>query len=125
VAKITCSRCYKLIDSQAITCPYCRIEHKAFGHPGITLHRGKGDSYLCKSCTYHSDETCTFPKRPFAKECTLYENLEDRKQNISNNLKTSPNHSSLKSFKYWLQNNSTILLILILLFISFLVVIYM
>jgi hypothetical protein len=131
VAKITCSRCNQLIDSQAITCPYCRTEHKAFGHPGMTLHRAKGKSYLCESCTYHSDDTCTFPKRPLAKECTLYENLEERKQNISDNLQTSRNNSSLKDFnifnifKYWLQNNSTITLILLLLLISFLVVVYM
>lgn len=61
-----CPRCHQSIDSQAVACPYCRIEIKAFGHPGIPLHRAEGTSFLCNSCTYHADDSCNFPQRPYA-----------------------------------------------------------
>jgi hypothetical protein len=74
----TCPNCHQKVTSQAISCPYCRTQLKAYGHPGIPLHRAKGDSYLCESCTYHADNSCNFPQRPYAKDCTLYENIEQR-----------------------------------------------
>jgi hypothetical protein len=45
---------------------------KAFGHPGIPLYRATGEEFLCSTCTYHADDTCNFPQRPDARECTLY-----------------------------------------------------
>ena len=66
-----CPNCHQTVAEQAIACPYCRNSLKAFGHPGITLHQSKTD-YLCDSCLYHQDDTCTFPQRPYAKTCTLY-----------------------------------------------------
>lgn len=51
---------------------------KAYGHPGITLHRAVGDLPLCDSCTYHADDSCNFPQRPFAQECTLYDDMNQR-----------------------------------------------
>lgn len=51
---------------------------KAYGHPGITLHRAVGDTPLCESCTYHADDTCNFPQRPLAQECTLYDDMNQR-----------------------------------------------
>lgn len=74
----TCPRCKKTVNSQAVTCPFCRTQLKAYGHPGIPLHRAAEDEYLCDSCTYNADDTCNYPKRPYATECTLYQNLEER-----------------------------------------------
>ncbi len=74
---INCPRCDRSVSSKAVTCPHCGTVLKAFGHPGITLHRAAGDTPLCDSCTYDADDTCTFPQRPYAKECTLY---NDRSQ---------------------------------------------
>ncbi|MDT9178313.1 MAG: zinc ribbon domain-containing protein [Limnospira sp. PMC 1279.21] len=68
-----CPRCRQPVDSQAIACPYCKYELKAFGHPGIPLHRADQGEFLCQSCLYHEDDTCNFPKRPYARECTLYQ----------------------------------------------------
>lgn len=73
-----CHRCHQVISSQAITCPHCGTVLKAFGHPGITLHRAVGDTPLCESCTYHADDTCNFPQRPYALECTLYDDMNQR-----------------------------------------------
>lgn len=67
-----CPRCHQAVDSQAIACPYCRTALKAYGHPGIPLFRAEGETYLCDTCLYHDDDTCNFPQRPYAKECTLY-----------------------------------------------------
>lgn len=68
-----CPRCHQAVDSQAIACPYCRTALKAHGHPGIPLYRAEGETYLCETCAYHHDDTCNFPQRPYAKECTLYQ----------------------------------------------------
>lgn len=67
-----CPRCQQSVDSQAIACPHCRNLLKAHGHPGIPLYRASGQAFLCQSCHYHLDDSCTFPQRPFARECTLY-----------------------------------------------------
>lgn len=31
------------------------------------------DEPLCASCVYHADDSCNFPKRPYAMDCTLYQ----------------------------------------------------
>jgi hypothetical protein len=46
---------------------------KAHGHPGIPLHQTSGVNFLCDTCIYHFDNTCNFPKRPYAQDCTLYQ----------------------------------------------------
>ena len=86
---------------------------KAYGHPGITLHRATGDVPLCDSCTYHEDDSCTFPKRPYAKECTLYQDraLKDLYQKPQQ--KTSP------SITLWLQRNRILLVLIGLILVSF------
>lgn len=38
----------------------------------VLLHKAPGVDPLCKSCTYHHEDTCTVPERPYATECTLY-----------------------------------------------------
>jgi hypothetical protein len=40
------------------------------------LHHAKGNIPLCQSCAYDADNSCTFPKRPNAMDCTLYQNSE-------------------------------------------------
>jgi len=67
-----CPHCHQSVDTQAIACPHCQTLLKAHGHPGILLHRATGEAYLCQSCLYHLDDSCTFPQRPHARECTLY-----------------------------------------------------
>jgi hypothetical protein len=89
------------------------MELKAYGHPGITLHRAMGDVPLCDSCTYHEDDTCTFPKRPYAKECTLY---QDR---AVKDLDQKPQQNSSLSMRLWLQRHLIWLVLGGLIFVSF------
>jgi hypothetical protein len=103
VATIFCPRCQQQVDSQAITCPYCRTELKAFGHPGIPLHRAAKNEYLCDTCTYHIDDSCNYPQRPTAKECTLYQNFEEYQ------VQQQQNPSSDK-IQDWARRNQTLLL---------------
>lgn len=98
-----CPRCHQIISNKAITCPHCGAVLKAYGHPGITLHRAKADEFLCESCTYHADDSCNFPQRPHAKECTLYQDLSQPQ------LDTSPvyipRRHLLEALKLWYQRN--------------------
>ncbi|MEC4815799.1 MAG: zinc ribbon domain-containing protein [Scytonema sp. PMC 1069.18] len=117
----TCPRCHQPIKSQAVTCPYCRAELKAHGHPGIPLHRATGKEYLCDSCTYHADDTCNFPQRPFAKECTLYQNLEEMKLELQQQQHA---HNFGVTISNWIRRNQTLLLLLGLLLICFLLALH-
>lgn len=74
---INCPRCDQPVDDRAIACPHCKITLKAFGHPGIPLNRATGNEYLCTTCLYHADDTCNFPQRPHAQECTLYRDINE------------------------------------------------
>jgi hypothetical protein len=109
VPTVSCPRCQQIVDSQAITCPNCRTTLKAYGHPGIPLHRASGNEYLCDTCTYHADDTCNFPQRPYAKDCTLYQNMEESKLELKQQL-------SQKSFtatvRNWIKRNQGLLLLL-------------
>ena len=114
----TCPRCHQPVNRQAVTCPYCRTELKAFGHPGIPLHRAQGDKYLCDSCTYHLDDTCNFPQRPYAKECTLYQNIEQSKLEYQQQRYANSSSATLRN---WIRRNQTLLLLLALLLVCFLI----
>lgn len=114
----TCPRCHQTINPQAITCPYCRTQLKAFGHPGIPLHRANKDEYLCDSCTYHDDDTCNFPQRPYAKECTLYQNIEESKLQYQSQHYA---HSTKATFRNWINRNQSLLLLLALLLVCLLI----
>ncbi|AFZ22802.1 hypothetical protein Cylst_0458 [Cylindrospermum stagnale PCC 7417] len=118
MATVSCSRCHQLIDSQAITCPHCRITLKAYGHPGIPLHRATKGGYLCDSCTYHVDDTCNFPQRPYAKECTLYQNLEESKLELQQQHHSSSFGATVKS---WIKRHQALLLLLGLLLVCLLI----
>lgn len=91
---------------------------KAYGHPGITLHRATGETPLCQSCTYHADDTCTFPQRPYALECTLYDDISQPKSETKQLY--APRHGLLKSVRLWCQRNPALLVLLGLLAVSFL-----
>lgn len=67
-----CPHCHQAVDTQAISCPHCRCQLKAHGHPGIPLYRAGEAEFLCPTCRYQADDTCNFPQRPYAKECTMY-----------------------------------------------------
>ncbi len=111
-----CPRCHQSIDAQAVACPYCRTSLKAFGHPGIPLHRAVGSEYLCDSCTYHADDTCNFPQRPYALECTLYQDI-----NQSHSAEQKPYTGSTANIKSWIRRHQGLLMLLVILFISFLI----
>lgn len=114
-----CPRCNQPIDIQALSCPYCRIPLKAYGHSGIPLHRATGSASLCESCTYNADDTCNFPQRPYARECTLYQDISQIKFSAKQNRYTTSGFFSTAST--WVRRNKTLLLLLGLLFISFLI----
>lgn len=109
------------MDSRAISCPNCRIALKAYGHPGIPLHRAPGKEYLCASCTYHTDDTCNFPQRPNAKECILYQDLAQSQLELQQ-------QRHYKSFgvicRNWAKRNVGLILILALLLGCFMIALF-
>lgn len=111
-----CPHCHQPVDPQAVSCPYCRTSLKAYGHPGIPLHRATGKEYLCSSCTYDADDSCTFPQRPYATECTLYQNIAQKQLEA-----LKKNSSSAIAIQNWLKRNQFWLLLLALVLVSFLI----
>lgn len=109
---LECPRCHQPVDAQAIACANCHTVLKAHGHPGITLYRATGEDYLCKSCTYEQDDTCNYPQRPYAKECTLYNNIGQQA------IVPSYIPSRSYAFKLWLKRNSGWLFLVGLLVVS-------
>ena len=73
-----CPQCSSPLPPQAVQCPRCKIELKAHGHPGIDLHRATGAEPLCATCLYDADDSCTYPKRPKAMDCTLYRSVDEQ-----------------------------------------------
>ncbi|MEB3210043.1 MAG: zinc ribbon domain-containing protein [Leptolyngbyaceae bacterium] len=109
-----CPRCKRtIVDSAAIACPYCKNPLKAFGHKGIPLHQATDGSYLCDTCLYDKDDSCNYPKRPHAKECTMYHDaavpiLGDEPVPVS----------FAQRLNSWVKRNSTLMLFLGLILIS-------
>ena len=116
----TCPHCHQPIDPQILRCPHCHAFLKAYGHPGIPLYQAQGEVFLCDSCTYHEDDTCTFPQRPYAKNCTLYEDKYHPafEQLESTYTRKSWNRGNLQA---WCQKNRGWLILLGLVAISFLI----
>ena len=115
-----CPKCHQPVKFQAITCPYCRTVLKAYGHPGMTLHRADKGTYLCESCTYHHDDTCNFPQRPHAMECTLYQNLFQAKFNPE----YPTNYSWDKKLKIWCQGHQSLLMLSGLVIVSLIIALF-
>ena len=113
-----CPRCNQLIDSQALSCPHCQALLKAYGHPGIPLHQATGEAFLCDRCTYHEDDTCTFPQRPYAKTCSLYHDKFEPPE-IPFYSSHQPGGFS-KTLRGWLQRHRGLLILLGAIAISFL-----
>lgn len=111
-----CPKCNQLVDAQAIACPRCQEALKAFGHPGIPLHRASSEEFLCDTCIYHADDTCTFPQRPFAKKCTLYS-----ANNPQNQLSPSYSLGWHHTFSLWCKRHQGLLMVLGLGAVSFLI----
>lgn len=103
---LNCPKCDQLVSEQAIACPHCGTVLKAYGHPGITLHRATGSTSLCDSCTYHADDTCNFPQRPYAQECTLY---HDRSQPLIPNTAYKKPSGLIPAVRFWCQRNPGLL----------------
>lgn len=89
---------------------------KAHGHPGIPLYRATADAALCESCTYHHDDTCTFPQRPHAETCTLYRDINAT--HTSEVVTLSAGHK----LQLWLRRRTGLLALIALLGLSFLLV---
>ncbi len=113
-----CPHCHQSINRKAVNCPYCGTVLKAYGHPGITLHRASEDNFLCETCTYHADDTCNFPQRPHAKECTLYQDISQPQ--LDPNLIYIPRSSLLQSIKLWCQRNPALVGLFVLIAVSLL-----
>ena len=77
----------------------------------MPLHRAIDGEPLCPTCTYHADDTCTFPKRPDAIDCLLY---TDRTQSTA----LSPQPPQRASIQAWLKRNSGWIALLALLLLS-------
>ncbi len=86
----TCPQCNQSIVFDAVTCSNCGLELKAHGHPGIDLYRSQSGSYLCETCVYHQDDSCTFPQRPQAVTCTLYVNIAQEPESAASKIYTIP-----------------------------------
>lgn len=71
-----CSRCQNQVKATALVCPHCGLQLKAHGHPSIELYQAGSEELLCASCIYHEDDSCTFPQRPYAQSCTLYQSIQ-------------------------------------------------
>lgn len=111
----TCPCCKKPIDSQAITCPHCKNQLKAFGHPGIPLHQSTDDNSLCDRCTYNFDDTCNFPNRPYAKSCTLF---HDRSVSLTPEKETPASQEGWTGVKNWLYRHRGLIAIALLILLS-------
>ncbi|MGL5805263.1 MAG: zinc ribbon domain-containing protein [Xenococcaceae cyanobacterium] len=114
---VNCPRCRQPIDREAIKCPHCYVHLKAYGHPGIPLYQAGDSDFLCDRCTYHEDDTCNYPQRPYAQTCTMFHD------------KARPLVEDEKAFRYgnergfgavavWCRRNQGLLLLIALLIVS-------
>lgn len=102
-----CPRCENQVKPTDLVCGRCRLQLKAHGHPSIELHQTTSGEVLCKTCAYDADDTCTFPQRPYATTCTLYQSLEaeaEREKGTVRSPKSPPPSLSLiwQRYRVWI-----------------------
>jgi hypothetical protein len=88
-----CPRCENQVKATDLACGRCRLQLKAHGHPSIELHQTVGEEVLCTNCAYHIDDSCTFPQRPHAKSCTLYQPIGVEQERVAEMRSPSPSPS--------------------------------
>ncbi|ELR96813.1 zinc ribbon domain-containing protein [Gloeocapsa sp. PCC 73106] len=108
-----CPHCQHEIATEAVICPYCRKELRAYGHRGIPLYYAEPTKFLCDRCLYEQDDTCTFPQRPYAKTCTLYQ-----EQSVEIAPTPPKQRFSLLTLRYWWERHRGLLLLFSLILIS-------
>ncbi len=116
----SCSKCKQPVDFQAVSCPHCNNPLKAFGHPGIPLYQSEDNTWLCDRCTYHLDDTCNFPQRPYAKSCTLF---HDHSTPLIAEIDTPASRKGWAGIKNWLNRNQGLIAIAVLIVFSVLLAI--
>jgi hypothetical protein len=83
----------------------------------MPLHRATEGEPLCDTCLYHADDTCNFPQRPYATECTLYRDRtpppEPPKQQLN----------WRRSLRIWCQRHRGLLTLAVLVVVSIIVAI--
>jgi hypothetical protein len=80
----------------------------------MPLHRSTGGEPLCLTCTYDADDTCTFPKRPTAMDCTLYDDVRKPLKDVQ--------YKSSFHLNTWLRRNAGLLALIGLVLLSLMVV---
>jgi len=114
---LTCPRCKQPVNSQAVSCPNCHNALKAFGHPGMPLYQSDDNSFLCDRCTYDRDDSCNYPKRPYAKTCTLF---HDAATPLVTEIETPKSQQGAAKVKNWLDRYRSIIAIALLIVFSIL-----
>lgn len=101
-----CPRCENQVKPTDLACSRCGLQLKAHGHPSIELHQSGAGEVLCKTCAYDADDSCTFPQRPDAKTCTLYQSITAEAEREKGELQSPSATPSLRIFwqryKVWL-----------------------
>ncbi|MDB9528412.1 zinc ribbon domain-containing protein [Oscillatoria sp. CS-180] len=92
-----CPRCQHQVKATDLVCGYCGLQLKAHGHPSIELHRTTGGDVLCKTCAYDADDTCTFPQRPYATTCTLYQSITAEAERAQGEVRSRSQAASFRS----------------------------
>lgn len=97
-----CPRCDQRLRGDVTSCPHCGYVLSAYGHPGIPLHRATESTFLCQTCAYELDNSCTFPQRPEAKSCTLYRDYRRPVRSPARRSRQRPVVSSSSQTLMWL-----------------------
>ena len=108
-----CPKCDRIVEIQAVKCPYCGNPLKGFGHPGIPLYQAEAGTSLCDRCYYHQDDSCNYPQRPLASSCIMF-------HDVSSPLvaEDSLGVDGATKRKLWFKNNRGLLIIFGLILLS-------
>jgi hypothetical protein len=89
---------------------------KAYGHPGIPLYQASGSDFLCDRCTYHEDDTCNYPQRPYAQSCIMFH--DKAKPLVEEKSSRYFTHKGFGSVSAWCRRNQGLLLLIGLVIVS-------